>query len=816
MKWIKKIWFPLAVITFVTASAMDRNRLPARTDGSSFSELPDTVVYPPYNYRPKNQQVKEFVIDTSFVEEVETMEEIAEVLSARDSIKALLDSSLWDLVEEFFLSDSLTNLAAEDAISYGNMTPEERKRYDRDREERIKMAINDSIRAEKQKKKDIRDSIQAERPRILETYALNDTMQYKRIITWTVDDDFGKMDVSIPDTSANYHFYDYPFQRNDVNATWLGMAGSPVQYYNYSKRKSDEGVNFYEVQESWSYSPRTLPHYNSKTPYTELAYFGTLFGSKDKTSDNLHLFTTQNITPELNFSILLEKFGGAGILEREKTSNTNTVFQSNYLGKRYTMHAGYIGNTVTRQENGGINDISWIRDTTVDSRDIAINLKKADSKIKKNTFFVQQQLRIPFSFIENWKAKKDSLATNQESAPDSINRDITTAFIGHSSELSFYTRSYSDDISDELGKNFYNNVFHYDPRRSFDSLRVAKLDNKVYLRLQPWASEAVISKLDVGIGDIMLDYFDSTATNYHHVENSVYAYAGAEGQIRNNFFWNAKAHYTILGSNFSDFDISADGRINFYPFRRARKSPVSLGVHFETSLTEPTWYNKHTHANHFKWDYEDLSKISRSELSGTVTVPYWDLDAQLAYTLLANNIYYDNSGILRQNEKAMSVLSAYLRKNIRLGPLHLDNKLLFQLSSNEEVLPLPRLSLNLKYYLEFVAARSPRTSETVLTMQIGANAFYNTAWNAPSWNPNLGVFHNQTERSYTNGPYFDIFVNMQWKRACIFVKYQNAGGGWPMRQYDYFSADRYIVTQSGMNGLKFGIFWPFYTEPTGR
>lgn len=97
-----------------------------------------------------------------------------------------------------------------------------------------------------------------------------------------------------------------------------------------------------------------------------------------------------------------------------------------------------------------------------------------------------------------------------------------------------------------------------------------------------------------------------------------------------------------------------------------------------------------------------------------------------------------------------------------------------------------------------------------MLMQIGANGLYNTAWNSPAWNPALGVFHNQTENKYTNGPYFDAFVNMQWKRATIFVKLENAGQGWPMKKNDYFSADRYIVTQ---RMVKLGVFWPFYTQP---
>ena len=56
----------------------------------------------------------------------------------------------------------------------------------------------------------------------------------------------------------------------------------------------------------------------------------------------------------------------------------------------------------------------------------------------------------------------------------------------------------------------------------------------------------------------------------------------------------------------------------------------------------------------------------------------------------------------------------------------------------------------------------------------------------------------------------DAFINMQWKRATIFVKLENAGQGWPMKKNDYFSADRYIVTQ---RMIKLGVFWPFYTQP---
>ena len=818
MKVLSRIWFPAAVLVFASAGAMDFGspRLTAGAGQEPYA-VGDTVVYEPYAYRseaPDDSALLE-LSDSLIVEEEEVFGDVADTaggrLSPRDSLKALLDTSLWDKIDSIYLADSTAKARAEFEAWYAALSPKERRKYDAEQRMNRKAARADSIRLAKEEQQIIKDSILAETPRILETYALPDSMQYKRIISWTVDQDFHKMDIGVPDTSFNYRYYDYPFQRNDVNASWLGVAGSAVQYYDFFKRKSRERVDFYDAYEPWSFSPGTLPHYNTKNPYTELGYFGTLFAGDEKESDNLHIFTTQNITPELNFSILYDRYGGNGILEHENTANKTFVVQTNYLGRKYMMHAGYIYNMVSREENGGINDLTWVRDTVVDGRDIRVNLTNAHSRIKKNTVFLDQQLRIPFNFIMKNRAKKDSTLSFNS---DSLVRDMTTAFIGHSSEFSTYTRKYTDNITDDIGREFYNGVFNYGDA-SADSMRVMKLDNKFFIRLQPWSSDGIVSKLDVGVGDELRTYFDSTSVRpQNHTENTFYVYGGAEGQLRDNFFWNARAKFNLLGYNAGDFEVSANGRFDFYPFRRARKSPVSIGVHFGTSLLEPTWYQQHISSNHFRWD-NDFGKISDTEVIGSVDIPRWKFSADVGYSLLANNIWYDSEGIVRQNQQAMSVLSASLRKEFVLGPLHLDNRALLQFSSNQEVLPLPTLALNLRYYLQFVVQRDESKTNNIMVMQIGANAFYNTPWNSPAWNPNLGVFHNQTENLYTNGPYFDIFVNVQWKRACIFIKYQNAGGGWPMDRSDYFSSDRYIVTKNGMEGLKIGIYWPFYAQPTG-
>ena len=509
------------------------------------------------------------------------------------------------------------------------------------------------------------------------------------------------------------------------------------------------------------------------------------------------------------------------------------------MGKRYLMHTGYIYNKVARSENGGIVDNFWIRDTTVDAREIDIYLKNASSTTKKNTLFLDQSYRIPFTFLENLKGRKerkrqeavrDSIMTSGDSlaiaalleketldeieetevAVDTVNKDITTAIIGHSSEYSVFRRIYQDDIStsDDLGRQFFNDRFYLNPTRSADSLRVMKFENRFFIRLQPWKSDAIVSKLDVGIGDKLANYFTFNTADYvqgssNTLLNSTYLYAGARGQYKKYFTWDAKGEYTFLGYEINDFGIHANLAFSAYPFRRDRKSPLTLKAHFETTLKEPDYYEQHLCTNHYMWN-NDFGKISSTKIGAALEIPRWDLHASFDYALLSNNIYYDTEGIVRQNTDPMSVMTASLRKDFIVWKFHLDHQALFQLSSNKDVIPLPMLALNLRYYLQFDVVKK------VMQMQIGANAAFTTKWYAPAFNPVLGVFHNQNVAEYGNCPYIDAFVNIQWKRACIFVKIVNVNMGWPNKSADYFSAAGYIAPQ---RAIKFGISWPFYIQP---
>ena len=761
----------------------------------------------------------------------------------RDSLMTAGDTVELMKLDSLYLKDSTEVAIARHNAWYASLSRKERRKYDAEQKlpELIaaanrKMEIKDSIRAYK-------DSVIEATPRILETFAFPDSMHYKRIVTWQHDRYFhnleGFRDQSV-DTSFNYNFHDYPFYKKDVNATWLGVPGSPAQLYDYFKREEIDNAIFYTPYQLYTYTPESLPQFNTKTPYTELAYYGTLFANKEKEESNIRIRTTQNITPELNILLEYHRYGSNGMLRREDTDNRTVVMAANYTGKKYLMHTGYIYDRIERSENGGVIDTKWIRDTTVDSREVEVYLRDASNMLKRNTLFLDQTYRIPFTFLDKEyrqekkaeklrMAERDSIMATGDSlaiaayneseaarlkaseeaseASDTLKTDITTAFIGHSSEYSVFRKTYEDNITDDFGKAFYNDCFYINPTHSKDSMRVMKFENRFFIRLQPWKSDGIVSKLDVGIGDKLANYFSFKPSDYiqgsrNVLLNTAYLYAGAQGQYRKYLEWDAFGKYSFLGYEVNDFAIKANAIFKVYPFRKDRQSPLEFKAHFETNLKEPDYYQQHLFTNHYKWD-NDFGKISTTKVEGAVSVPRWKLEASFAYALLDNNIYYDTLGIVRQNDKPMSVMTASLRKDFQLWKFHFDHRLLFQLSSDKEVMPLPMLGLNLRYYAEFDVVKN------AMTMQIGANGTFTTKWYAPAYNPVLGVFHNQNKEQFGNCPYIDVFVNVQWKRVSVFLKAVNLNMGWPNESADYFTAAGYIAPQ---RAFKIGITWPFYVQ----
>ena len=642
-----------------------------------------------------------------------------------------------------------------------------------------------------------KDSVLRNTPRLLHTYVFDDTTKFKRMFLWNADTWFNKPVSIRPDTTFHDWFTEQPHQRYDAGANYLGVSGSAMQYNNWFLRPELKVFPFFDYYLPYSYTPETMPFYNTKTPYTELAYWGTLFANKQLEESNIKFLTTQNFTPSFNFNFVYLRFGGMGMLENEKTDNRTVGITGNYLGKRYVAQGGYIFNRIKREENGGISDPTMVLDTLVDAKVIPITLNNAHNTLKRNTVFLTHSYGIPFKFLQ----KADSLGQKEEKALG----EGTMAYIGHSFDASVYSKKYTDDIplGDSLGRALYNNQFYINPTTSADSMRVFKLENRFFINLQPWAKEAIISNISAGIGHQYLSLYGFRQDfflkgNSTEKQNNMYMYFGAGGKLKRYFNWNGKATYNFAGYYQNDFAV--DGQMTFSSYPKKMPQGIHLTGKVNIALERPNYFYNNAYTNHYVWS-NNFEKTTRTEIQGRLHIPDWKLEASVGYAMLKNNTYFDSLSIVRQNPEAMSILSAYVKKDLQLWKFHFENKVLFQVSSDEDVVPLPDISLDLKYYFQFWLVKN------VLNVQIGANALYTSEYYAQGYSPALGVFYNQKREKIGNTPYIDAFVNMQWKRASIFVKYINAAQGWP--DSDYFSSYRYIRSQKA---LKLGIHWPFYAK----
>ena len=654
--------------------------------------------------------------------------------------------------------------------------------------------VNDSLqtkltRAQKDSIQAVKDSIRDAKPMYLESYFIPDSLKFKKIILWNHDSYLNRITKMLKqDTTADYNYHFLPFMKRDVGAEYLGVSGSASRYRNYFLREEVRDFTPFDPYIMYSFTKESHPFYNVKTPHTEFGYRGTLFAERVKEESNVHVLSTQNISPSMNITILYDRWGGKGILTKEATDNRTFSLTSNYLGKRYVMHGGYIFQSVKRDENGGIVDDRLVLDTLVEPREIPYNLNTAHNRLKRNSIFLTQSYGFPIKFSKG---------------KDSKIEEGTAAYIGHSFEFATYYKLYTDKIdpSDTKGVAYYNEKFFIDPVESYDSVRLNKIENRVFLRIQPFSQSSIVSNLEGGVGHKYLSYFnyrpefDSLGVKMDRYNNT-YAYFGASGVFRKYFKWDGLAKIGLTGYEAGDIGVDANARLSLFPF----KEGIHLDAKFKFENKSPNPLQRYFYSNHFKWDNE-FGKTTETRIEAFMEIPVANLSASFGYSLTDNIIYYDKKGEIKQHLGILNVMAASLNYNFRLSSFHFHNRFLLQLTSDATVVPLPLLSANLRYYFQFNIVKN------VMSMQLGADVTYHTKYYAPAYNPATGQFHIQDEREIGSVPYIDVFANVQWKKATIFIKYLNTAQGWPTG--DYFSAHHYTMPR---RTIQIGINWPFYVK----
>lgn len=388
-----------------------------------------------------------------------------------------------------------------------------------------------------------------------------------------------------------------------------------------------------------------------------------------------------------------------------------------------------------------------------------------------------------------------------------------TSFI-HTMKYDNFRRIYQ---AYQTPSNFYKNTFDNVGIVSGDSI----LDKTSHYRLQntfaisllegfnKWAKAGLKAFVTSDLRHITLP--DSTRSTTSYTEHNLSIGAQLIKRLGRTFHYDVTAETWLMGKDVGSLKVDANADVNFALFG----DTVRLAARGFFHSVKPSFYYRHYHAKHYWWDNDDLSKIIHSRVEGVFTYEKTNTTLRVAFDNLKNYTYfamsYDvdadskartaNTVRPRQSGSPISLLTLSLEQNFKLGPLHWENLVTYQKSSNTDALPVPDLNVYTNLYLKFRIAK-------VLKCDFGADARYFTKYYAPDYSPALGQFCVQEGNSRTevgNYPVVNVYANfhLQHTRFFVMMSHVNAGQG----NRNYFFTPHYPLNE---RIFRFGVSWNFF------
>ena len=645
-------------------------------------------------------------------------------------------------------------------------------------------------------------NVKKRRPRRpLESYYFSDSVRALYNWKWFLDRDYNRVRIEPLDTTLADWRIDYVFYRKGVGDMALGGLGQSSQPMNWFDRRQDKDFTFGRSYDAYTARLDNVPFYNAKRPYTNAMYLES--GQKRYREEHFELVHSQNIDPSTSANISYKARSTMGQYDWQRTKNHALSLGVAHTGKRYSIHAAFIYNYISARENGGAVGKWAIADTTFEMPSgvpIRLASSKAENTYRNIGGFIKQAIAIPLQRVTEYDF---SLA------------DIPAVYIGHQIEYNRWTKSYSDvraqytnDRGDHDENGGYISTTHdyytdwfINPSTTRDSISESILSNKLFVQVQPWDRNGIVSTIDGGVGVDLHTYSYLRLEDYlagritRDKRTSWYIYGSTGGMIKRYADWGVDVKY--YPSGYRGGDLSVGANITLRAFINER--PLILSGRFRQELRTPGYWQQNLFSNHYSW-FNSFGKESETRFDVNFSVPSIALEVGVWQGVLSNTIYYGSDSRPQQNKGAVSITRFYARKDFRIAGLHLDRRSLVQITSNERVLPVPIFSAFLSYYYEFWLVRN------VLRVQIGVDGRFNTSYYAPGYNPALSVFYNQREVKVGNYPYLDVFISAKWKRMRILLKLQHLnqnlfGNG------EYFQTALYPLNP---RMFKLGLSWSFY------
>ena len=605
-------------------------------------------------------------------------------------------------------------------------------------------------------------------------------------------------------------------EANSLAIGYLTNTGSAAQTRIFSERKEARDFIFADVYDYYITDPLNAEFYDTKIPYTHVMY--TTAGGSGNKNERLKGTLSMNFGRKINIGGDLDYIYSRGHYKNNGNKLLSYRLFGSYKSNKYELYA-YLNNyNFINYENGGLANDSvithpeeYFAGNVYQNDPKAFDIRypvKAWNRVRGKQYFLSHRYNLGFEKVLN--EQTDSLGNS------------TTIFVPVSSFI--HTLEYQDNrrrfrtedntnlnncylnpygeprvfglepcIMEENGRttsvvddrtSWWNikNTFGLSLREGFHNWAKFGLTAFITLDKRKFQLPAAIPGLSYNPEYGSGLYPDPSTSNFpiKQIYDEFSTYIGAEISKRKGSIltYNARGELCIIGTDVGEFRATGNLQTKFQLLKK--EATISADAYIKN--VTPAFYLRHFHSRYFWWDNPDLNMTQQIYASAKINLESTRTQLSAGIESIQNYIFINKHGMPEQKKGNLQVINARIKQDFMYRAFGWENEVIYQLSSDKEALPLPQISLYTNMYVHFKVAK-------VLTLQLGTNMYYNTAYFAPYYEPATQLFQNQDKIKIGNFPLINAYANFHLKQARFFVMGYNVGS--KFLNPNYFSLPHY-------------------------
>lgn len=615
---------------------------------------------------------------------------------------------------------------------------------------------------------------------------------------WTMLPPLGLREPATIDTTLlNYYRQAIPSARSIAYACTgnYGAEGIDMIYLN---RPVQSPFFFRDAIATWLPMQGNHKYYNTRIPMTLVSY--NTGGGRQDAQDHLQAEFSGNAGPKLQIGAMLDYIYSKGSYQNQAAKNMMWGLSGSYMGDRYEMQTFFNHYNSLNKENGGITDDLYITDPavlqggtpTINPQSIPTWLSDAHSRVAGMEFLVNNRYKVGYWHEEE---PTDSMLA----AGDSLVRRTyipVSSFIwtlNYTKARHVFNNTNMAEAAD-YWENFYLSRQLTHDVTSYHSIkntlgvsllegfhRYAKFGLAAYVTHEMRRYTQNPDSIPLSGPDRpenLTPYPFASAVDHKGSQNLLWIGGQLTKQRGSILRYEANARFGIMGD--AAGDVMAEGKVETrFPLLRDSVK-VTGNARFSNEMV-PYLMNNYV-SNHFIW-HNSFGKTRRVRFGGDLYLGRTSTRLSAGVENIQNLLYFGEDGLPRQAGSNIQVVNFTLTQNFRAGILNWDNRITYQTSSDDAVLPLPKLAIRSDLYLLFKVAR-------VLDVQFGVNCDYYTRYYAPDYQPATMSFCNQRSVMVGNYPFMTFYANMKLSKARFYIMMTHVNQG-VIGGDNYFSLPHY-------------------------